>query len=380
MTLEYQRANRYFALAANELHQMAAEELQSFGCSDVKSVYRGVYFVGDKAGLYRANYGSRFISKILAPIASFRCVDKDELYKQARMVKWDALMSLDTTFAIFATVSNSGITHSQYASLVLKDAIVDQFRDKYKKRPNVDPADPDIWYNLHIDRDRATISFDTSGGPLHKRGYRRIQVEAPMMETLAAGIIRFTEWDGEKPLYDPMCGGGTLLAEALMRYCRVPPGVLRKRFGLERLPDFDAGLWAKVKADANGAMRPLPGGLIRGSDLSKEATSAAQINLSTVPEAKGISLETADFRDLDNLENSVIVCNPPYGLRLDKEADIGRFYGEFGDFLKQRCRGSTAWVYLGVKELIPALGLKPSRKIPLSNGALDGRLVKIEVY
>jgi putative N6-adenine-specific DNA methylase len=289
-------------------------------------------------------------------------------------------MTPDSTFAIFATVSNSSIKHSHYASLVLKDAIADYFRAKTGERPSIDKENPDVWLNLHIEHNKASISLDCSGGSLHRRGYRISSIAAPMQETLAASIIRLSGWNGETPLFDPMCGSGTLLAEAVMHYSRIPSGFKREKFGFENLPDFEPAKWEKIKADGERLQIDLPENMIFGSDIDSEAVTATRTNLNNIPQGRNVRIEKADFRDLSGTDSSTMICNPPYGVRISDTKSLEGLYKSLGDFLKQKCQGSTAWIYCGNRELIGKLGLKPSAKIPLMNGNIDGRLVKIEVY
>ncbi len=278
------------------------------------------------------------------------------------------------------TVSDSTISHSKYASLRLKDAVADYFKEKTGQRPDVSIRNPDILLNLHIRHNTAEISLDTSGGALHRRGYREETVLAPMQETVAAAIIRFTEWNGSLPLYDPMCGSGTLLCEALMRYCNIPAGIFRNKFGFEFLPDFDGSIWKQVKKEADTSIRELPQGLIAGSDVSVEAVDAARINIMGLNYGKNVRVERADFRELSAIEGQVIVANPPYGIRMGEDEDLEAFYKDLGDFLKQKCRGSTAYIYFGERRYIKKIGLKASWKKPIKSGGLDGRLVKYEMY
>ena len=201
-----------------------------------------------------------------------------------------------------------------------------------------------------------------------------------MQETVAAAILRYSGWDGSLPLYDPMCGSGTLVSEALMTYCRIPAAYLRKNFGFEYLPDFNPSLWEKAKAEEKLHVRELPEGMISASDISSEACIATVKNLSALPFHQNIAIKTIDFRNIRELENRIILCNPPYGIRLSKKIDLKNFYKELGDFLKKRCEGSTAYIYFGNREHIKHIGLKPSWKKPLKNGGLDGRLVKYLLY
>jgi putative N6-adenine-specific DNA methylase len=376
----YQQDQRYFAQIAEGLEDLGAEELHGLGAREIRPVYRGLYFEADQSAFYRINYQSRMTTRVLAPLAAFTCHKTDYLYRQARRIPWKEIMRVDQTLAVFTHLANSKIRHSQYASLCVKDAVVDYFRQDCGRRPDVRRSDPDVWINLFIDTNRAVISLDASGGSLHRRGYRHAGLEAPMQETVAAAIIRWTEWDGDRPLVDPMCGSGTLLAEALMHYCRIPAGFLRRRFGLEQFPDFDRRRWAEVKTAAERAIRPLPAGLISGSDICAETVGTAAENLLRLPHGAGVGLQATDFFRRRNLSANVIVCNPPYGIRLKNTENIASFYSEFGDYLKRQCRGATAFVYFGNRDMLKHIGLKPSWKRILKSGGLDGRLAKFEMY
>jgi putative N6-adenine-specific DNA methylase len=254
------------------------------------------------------------------------------------------------------------------------------FRKKTGKRPNVDTREPDVLFNLHIQNNKATIYLDTSGTSLHRRGYRQESVTAPMGEIVAAAIISLSGWNGDRPLVDPMCGSGTLLCEAMMHYCRIPTGYLRKKFGFARLPDFDAQTWISVKEEEDRRIRDLPLGLISGSDKSGEAVAAARTNIRCFAQGANIALSVKPIQEIRSLQNSAIVCNPPYGMRLETDENIKIFMKQLGDFLKQRCKGSDAFLYFGNRELIKSIGLKPSWKKILISGGLDGRLVKYSVY
>ncbi|MGD8385556.1 MAG: THUMP domain-containing protein [Desulfobacteraceae bacterium] len=378
--LEYQKNGRYFAQAPRELLDLAGEELRRLGARSLRPVHRGIHFETDSEGLYRTVYCARFVTRVLAPLLRFRCHAARYLYRRAREIDWAELLSAEDTFAVFASVANSRIRHSQYAALKLKDAIVDTIRDRFGKRPDVDRKDPDQGFGLHIENDVATISLDVSGGSLHRRGYRVQSVEAPMQETLAAAVIRLSGWDGARPLYDPMCGSGTLLCEALSAYCRVPSGYLRQRFGFMGLPDFEPDRWRALRSREDRDIRPLPPRLIGGSDFSDKAVRAARANAQRLPGGGEASVKLMDFHDIPDLQDTTIVCNPPYGVRLGHTKEIPGLYREFGDFLKQRCRGASAFVYFGRPELIPTIRLHPAWKKPLKNGGLDGRLVRFDLY
>ncbi len=376
----YQKTSSYFAQIAEGLEPLAQSELAELGAVKIKPGFRGTYFQADHETLYRVNYCSRFIQKIIAPLMFLDCHSTKYLHKRAKAMDWTHFLSPDQTFAIVANVSNSHIRHSKYAALCLKDAIVDFFREKYDRRPNVDTDHPDVWFSLYIHNNRAVIGLEVSGGSLHKRGYRSMALEAPIQETIAAAIISLSGWDGQCRLHDPMCGSGTLLCEALMHYCRIPAGYFRKHFGFEHLPDFAPKCWQTVKQEIEKGIRPLPDNLITGGDISVKALEAARGNLAVLPGGRDIKLKAIDFRNIKTLENSTIVCNPPYGLRLQKREGIETFYRDLGDFLKRRCQGSSAYIYFGDRQLIKCIGLRASWKRPLASGGLDGRLVKLAIF
>ena len=376
----YQKDGRFFAQAARGLDELAISELTELGARDIENAGNGLHFRADAATLYRINYCSRLLSRVLAPLVSFPCPADQALYDSALALDWQGILSLEKTFAVSAHVSDSTISHAHYAALRLKDAIADHFRSRSGRRPDVDTERPDVWINLVIRRDQALISLDTSGGSLHRRGYRVQSVAAPLQETLAAALVRLSGWQGERPLVDPMCGSGTIVSEAFMQYCRVPAAFKREKFGFEAMPDFDARTWEIVRRECDAAIRPLPDRLIRGSDSDRQAMDAARRNLSELPGSRGVPLERKDFRELPDIRDATIICNPPYGIRIGELEPTRFLYKELGDFLKTRCQGSTAYVLCGNLELIPAIGLKPARRFVLFNGPIECRLLKIEIY
>jgi putative N6-adenine-specific DNA methylase len=379
---QYQQRNQYFAQIASGFEEIAADELTRLGATNLIEAYRGIHFEADPETLYRINYTARLIVRVLAPLITFDCHSDKYLHQTALKLDWSQFMTPGDTFAVNAVTSNTpSLTHSQYAALKVKDAVCDFFRQKSGERPNVDVQSPDLGIHLFVRENRATISIDVSGGSLHKRGYRTASVEAPMQETLAAAIIRLSEWDGERSLIDPMCGSGTLLCEAAMSYCRIPAGFLRKKWGFERLPDFDSNLWKKVKAEADAAMRPLPDGLLIGSDINRDAVRATRTNLNNLPGCKDrFQCSEKNVFDFPSIGNSTMVVNPPYGVRLGDRDSAEKLMKEFGDFLKQRCTGCTAYVYAGDRQLLKKVGLKPEWKKELNNGGLEGILGKIGLY
>ena len=377
---EYQQSERYFAQLADDIKDIAEEELLELGAVETSNSFRGIYFNADLESLYRINLNSRLINRVLAPLKTFSCHSDNYLYQVAQQIHWEDFLNPDQTFAVFANVSQSNINHSKFAALRLKDAIVDYFRDRGGIRPSIDTRNPDLWLNVHIDKNVAIISVDTSGGSLHRRGYRLDSTIAPMNETLAASIIRYSEWDGKTPLYDPLCGSGTFLCEAYLAATKTPSAKLRSKFGFERLPDFDIYLWAKVKKESNAKLIAISDNLIQGSDIDLKVVEAAKKNCAVIDPDEQIKIVKKDIFEIEKLENTTIVCNPPYGIRMQNKKDLDVFFKDIGDFLKQRCTNSTAFIYFGDRKYIKQIGLRSSKKWILSSGGLDGRLVKYEMY
>lgn len=376
----YQDKNRYFAQCADDIKDLVQKEIEVLGGFSISQAYRGMYFSSSMVDMYRINFRSRLAGRILAPLSEFQAMSEDELYKLAgKRIDWKKIIPYGRTFAIYATTVHSNIRHSKFAALRLKDAIADQMRGSDAGRPDVDTKAPDVGINLHIQNNRVTISVDTSGGSLHRRGYKAKGHQAPMMETLAASIINLTGWDGEQELVDPMCGSGTFLCEALLKRTNTPPGILRERFGFEFLPGFDRKNWEKVKNEELDKSQAVGNLNISGSDISEQSVQQSKYSLMKLPFGGDVQVQKKDIFDRDDLEGKMIVCNPPYGIRMKNEA-LGDFYKDFGDFLKQKCKGSTAFIYFGNRQHIKNLGLRTSMKRPLANGKLDGRLVRIDVY
>ena len=378
--VEYQRHQRYFAQVNPGLVDLADAELRELGARHTLTVGGGVVFEADRAGLYRINYQTRLASRILAPLAEFDCQSPDDLYERSRALPWEKIFNLQQTFAVFANVSGEAFRHSGFAALRLKDAVADRFRDRLGRRPNVDPKRPDLWIGLHVDGGRASVSLDTSGGALHRRGYRRQSLEAPIQEPLAAAMVRLSGWDGERRLIDPLCGSCTLACEALMAACRIPSGYRRRGFGFAFLPDYDNRLWSEVRREADGRIRPLPRNRIQAADISPRAVAAARANLDRLPFGKDVDVRRRDIFEWTEMQDSIILCNPPYGIRLEGRTDLGAWYARLGDYLKQRCKGSSALIYFGDRRYIKCIGLRPTWKKPLPSGGLDGRLTRYDLY
>ena len=374
------KLNGFFAQVTGKMETLCKEELIELGATETKTTYKGVYFKCDIPTLYKINYTSRLLSRVLAPLVTFPCHTTNTLIQKAKKIYWEDFLSNKKTFAISSSVTKSRITNSLYASQCLKDGIADYFRDKYGKRPDVEVVNPDVRFNLHIEKDMAVISLDTSGESLHKRGYRLLAGEAPMQETLAAAIIRLSKWDGQNPLWDPMCGSGTILCEALMHYCRIPAQKLRKKFGFFNLPDFDRNAWNNVKEEFDSKIRPLPNNIIRGSDKSQQTIEVARDNLSHLPYSDSVDFSCKQFQQVKEFENGTLITNPPFGIRLGKIEEVQILYKELGDFLKTNCTGTSAFIYTGNPELRKFIGLKTTRRIPLDNGKLEGVLLQIDSY
>ncbi len=374
---DYQLNQIYTAQVADGVEDLALAELQELGGTDCVRGFRHVHFKASPQVMYRIVYRARLISRVLAPLARFACPTDQTLYNAGMAIRWTDFLTTDQTFAIFANVSKSAIGHSQYAGLKLKDAVADWFRDHTGIRPSVDPRDPDLWLHLHIHEDVATISLDVSGGSMHRRGYRVRSVEAPMNETVAAAIIRMTDWDGESSLIDPLCGSGTILCEALMHAANLPAGLLRHKFGFLRLPDFNSRLWEQERA-ASAAVEITAD--LRGSDIDAAAVEATRLNMSRLPGGDEVIVGRRDFFERVDMTGTTIVCNPPYGIRLEKNEDLSFWFKKFGDHLKRNCAGSTAYVYFGDRAWLKCIGLKPEWKKPLKNGGLDGRLAKFVLF
>ncbi len=377
---EYQKYNQYFAQTANYMEDMTALEFAELGAKEVQPIYRGLSFKAGKESLYRILYQSRLATRIIAPLISFDCHSEKYLYRQTGNIDWSEIFSLDEAFAINSNVSDSKIKHSHYAGQIMKDAIVDQFRNKFNRRPDYDQKEPDVRLSLHIHRNKVNIGLDLSLTSMHKRGYRSRGVMAPLQETLGAAIIRYSKWNGEVPLIDPFCGSGTLLAEALMHYCNIPAGYLRKKWGVKYLPDFNARVFEDVVATANAQIRELPEGLITGSDVSDIAVERCIGNLAALPYGDRIKVERRDFRAIKAISDSTIVTNPPYGVRLGDNSRVKQLYNELGDFFKQRCKGSTAYVLAGSKSLASELRLRADRTRRFKNADIEVQIVKLKLY
>ncbi len=378
---EYQQHRHAFAKCASGLESLLADELNALGAERVRAVRLGVHAVLGPEALYRAVHRSRLASHILAPLLSFDCHSDRYLYATAMKLPWEAFMTVDSTFVIDAHVSGSHVSHSRYAAQKLKDALCDRFREQTGKRPSVDKDDPDVRINLVILQNRAVISLDAGGGSLHRRGYRTESGAAPVQETLAAAVALTADWQADAPLLDPMCGTGTLLAEALLRAGGVASGWKRDKYKapMRCLPDFDEGVWKKVLAEDADLRRDVPAGLVRGGDTSSDALRASRTNLRLVPGGSRVELSRADVREQPGVQGGVVLVNPPYGERLEDKEQVTALYRDLGDWLKRECAGSRAYILCGHEDLQAALGLRSRVKLRLRNGPIPAPLIEAEI-
>jgi|WetSurMetagenome_2_1015567.scaffolds.fasta_scaffold08717_4 putative N6-adenine-specific DNA methylase len=370
---------KFVAKTLYGLEQVLAEELISLGATDVQQGNRAVLFQGGKSLLYTVNYCSRTALSVLVPVSEFRIRSKDDLYKAGKKIDWDQYLDSDNTFAIVPVVNSPHFGHTGYPGLILKDALVDYFRERTGHRPSVNSDNPDLLINLHISNDAVTISLDSSVIPLFKRGYRQEQTVAPLNEVLAAGILLMSGWNSSVTLSDPMCGSGTIPIEAALIAGKIPPGKFRKFFGFQRWKDFDEDLFEKIKLEYLGKIINPPIS-IYGSDISDQAVQIARSNIEKAGLNDFISLSISDFKDLKSPdENGFVFINPPYGQRIQPE-EIDLLYGMIGTTLKHSFPGTTAWLITSNKESVKHIGLKPREKHTLFNGALECLLLKYEMY
>lgn len=359
--------------------EILAKELQILGAQEVEQGVRMVSFKGDKGFMYKANLALRTALKILKPIYAFRAYNESSLYKGMQSLDWSQYLSANQTFVIDVTLFSDHFNHSQFVALKAKDAIVDQFRDKFGKRPSIDKGHPDVRINLHIHNDQVSVALDTSGASLHHRGYRTATNIAPINEVLAAGMLVLSGWDGSSDFLDPMCGSGTILAEAAMIACNIPANINRKEFAFEKWNDWDNDLFDQIIDSLMKKTREFHYA-IKGTDKAPSAVAKAKDNIRNANLDEYVTITEENFFDSQKETRGPLhmVFNPPYGERLDIQME--RFYREIGDTLKQSYPNTNAWFITANLEALKFVGLKPSRKIKLFNGKLEARLVKYEMY
>jgi putative N6-adenine-specific DNA methylase len=372
------------------LEEILAEELRGCGAENIECGSRAVTFEGDMRVLYRANYTCRTALAILKPFAEFEANNEQQLYDQVYQIRWEKILDVDCTFMIDSVTSGDIFTHSHYAALKTKDAIVDRFRRNFGKRPSIDTEQPDYKFNLHIRDNHITLLMNASGDSLHKRGYRQGVGIAPINEVLAAGLLKLAGWDKAlqaKPadlnFYDPMCGSGTMLIEAAMMANSIPAQYYRgNKFGFMRWKEFNLGEWKSVKNEEDRKIGSLDfEGEIWGNDIDEQVIQQCEKNLEYTKLHHDVMLHIGDFADQEPPEGkTLIVTNPPYGERIKVE-DLNAMYEKLGDTFKQRYGGDCdVWLITSDFEAMKHIGLHPSRKIPVQNGSLDCRFLHFELY
>ena len=371
------------------LEEVLAQELIALGANEVQLERRAVSFRGDKALLYRANLCLRTALRILVPIASFKAKDTDALYNQLKKINWSAYMHSSTTFAIDATVYSETFRNSRFVTYRVKDAIADYWLEKENQRPSVSTREPDLLINIHIGNEQVTVSLDSSGESLHKRGYRVATTEAPISEVLAAGMLLMAGWNGQSDLYDPMCGSGTFLIEAALIARNIAPGVFRSAYAFEKWIDFDADLWSDIYND-DSHERDFTH-KIYGSDASFYAIQQAAKNIKAAGVQKDIELKQIRMEEIKSPytlpmgegkggASPLVMLNPPYGERLHSNKEMEDLYSAIGSILKHQFAGSTAWIISSNAAAMKCIGLKPSKKYHLLNGELDCQFNRYDLF
>lgn len=378
-TIEFKQGMDFTAKTFAGLEDALAAELTELGADDVKVIKRGVTFRGNEELMYKVNYLSRLAVRILKPIGVFDVKDENQLYDKVRKIEWMKIFKLNQTFSVDANLFYSELDHSHYASLKTKDAIVDQFRDSTGKRPWVNTENPDIYVDVHISHNICTISLDSSGESLHRRGYRIDADKAPINEVLAAGMINLSGWKGDKDFYDPMCGSATIPIEAAMLAMNIPAGYYREKFAFINWEGYDETLWNKVKEEANDKMGETECQIF-ASDRSEKAIGIAKRNLKHAGLHKDINVKVGFFDSIQPENGGIIVMNPPYGVRMEEKGELRDLYRGIGNVLKQNFIGCEAWIISPNFDTAKFIGLRPSQKIALYNGPIETRFLKFEVY
>ncbi len=360
------------------LENVLAQELTQLGANNVKIGRRMVSFTGDKEMMYRANFQLHTAIRILKPIAHFKAKSAEDMYDEVKKIDWSKYILDGKTFSVDSVVYSDEFRNSRFVTYKVKDAIVDQFREKTGTRPNISVSNPDIRLNIHIAEDQATLSLDSSGESLHRRGYRQESVEAPLNEVLAAGMILMTGWKGDTDFIDPMCGSGTLLIEAALIARNISPGVFRKEFAFEKWPDFDKDLFDEIYNDDSQEREFTHH--IYGYDIDMKCVNTANLNIRAAGLSKDITIQQADFKNFEKpAEKSLLIMNPPYGERISTP-NLMATYKMIGERLKHQFAGNEAWVLSYREECFEQIGLKPSIKIPVYNGSLECEFRKYTIF
>lgn len=367
------------ATTQQAIEPLLAAELKSIGATHITQHNRAVSYQGDMELLYRSNLWLRTALRIMVPVAKFKVTNDRELYEEIRRIEWTEYMDVNQTFAIDSIVKSDFFNHSQYVALKAKDAIADEFRDRYGKRPSVDVANPDVRINIHIFKDDCTVSLDSSGDSLHRRGYRADANLAPLNEVTAAALIQLSGWDGKGVFLDPMCGSGTILIEAAMFAKNMAPGLLRKKYGFESWNNFDAALWQTLKDEAYKAIHETDTKFI-GSDKVFKVTEIARNNIMLAGLDEDIRVSNKQFEEQKPPEQGgVVIMNPPYGERLPV-AEINAFYKSIGDKMKKDFQGYKVWILSSNKEAMKNIGLATFKKFTVWNGPLECKFHCYDIY
>lgn len=370
----------YLAKTFAGLEKVLAAELNELGAKDVEIIKRGASFRGDVSLMYKTNYLCRTAIRILKPIGVFEAKDNDQLYNKVRKIDWSKVFDIKQSFVVNANVFYSEVDHSHFAALRVKDAIVDQFREKTGRRPWVNTEKPDIYIDVHISHNICTISLDSSGESLHKREYKIAVDKAPINEVLAAGMIQLSNWDKKTDFYDPMCGSGTIPIEASMLAMNIPAGYYRKSWAFMKWADFDNELWDKIKQESDETIAESDARII-ASDRSQVAVNITKRNLKNAGLHKDIEVFHRFFDEIKPEESKgILVFNPPYGKRLEEKGELKDIYRGIGDVLKANFSGFTAWIISPNTDAVKFVGLRPSAKIELYNGPIETRFLKFELY
>ncbi len=373
--------NKYFATVARGLEDIAAQELIALGAKEVQTDFTGVHFQGDRELLYRVNLWARTIFRVLVKIDKVKSFNAQTLYRSIQTIDWSEYLHPEMTLAVNCTGKNKQLNHTHFTALQIKNAIVEQQQKQYQRRSNIDPKTPDLLVNAHIDNNRCTISLDSSGSSLHRRGYRPAMGLAPLKETLAAALIQMTDWTPELSFFDPLCGSGTLPIEAAMKALNIAPGLWRSCFGFQSWLDYDETLWNKLVTEAKNCQLKTLDIPIIGSDRNFEMIDQAYTNANNCGLGEQIQFRQQELSEVTApAEKGVIICNPPYGERLGNLEELGTLYKSLGDIFKQRFKGWTAYILTGNKQLAKKVGLRTSRRIAVYNGSLPCTLLKYELY
>ena len=360
------------------LENVLAQELTQLGANNVRIGRRMVSFTGDKEMMYRANFQLHTAIRILKPIAHFKAKSAEDMYDEVKKIDWSKYILDGKTFSVDSVVYSDEFRNSRFVTYKVKDAIVDQFREKTGTRPNISVSNPDIRLNIHIAEDQATLSLDSSGESLHRRGYRQESVEAPLNEVLAAGMILMTGWKGDTDFIDPMCGSGTLPIEVALIARNISPGVFRKEFAFEKWPDFDKDLFDEIYNDDSQEREFTHH--IYGYDIDMKCVNTANLNIRAAGLSKDITIQQADFKNFEKpAEKSLLIMNPPYGERISTP-NLMATYKMIGERLKHQFAGNEAWVLSYREECFEQIGLKPSIKIPVYNGSLECEFRKYTIF